>query len=53
VRLSTLDSTFGQLAFDKITGWSRWLYMNRQQIPLWSKSDFREDVYTDDDDDDQ
>ena len=48
---STLDATFGQLAFDKITGWSRWLYMNQQQTPLWSKSGFNEEVYPDDDDD--
>ncbi len=47
----TLDATFGQLAFDKITGWSRWLYMNCQQTPLWSKSGFNEEVYPDDDDD--
>ena len=48
---STLDATFGQLAFDKITGWSRWLYMNQQQTPLWSKSGFNEEVYPDDDED--
>lgn len=48
---STLDATFSQLAFDKITGWSRWLYMNQQQTPLWSKSGFNEEVYPDDDDD--
>ena len=48
---STLDATFGQLAFDKITSWSRWLYMNQQQTPLWSKSGFNEEVYPDDDED--
>jgi len=48
---STLDATFGKLAFDKITGWSRWLYLNQQQTPLWSKSGFNDEVYPDDDDD--
>ena len=28
---STLDATYGQLRFDKITGWSRWLRLNRQE----------------------
>lgn len=48
---STLDATFTPLIFDKITGWSRWLHMNQQQTPLWSKSGFNEEVYPDDDDD--
>ena len=26
----TLDNTYGQLAFDKAVGWSRWLRLNRQ-----------------------
>ena len=47
---STLDATFGQLVFDKVTKWSRWLHMNQQQTPLWSKSGFMEEVYPDDDD---
>lgn len=29
---STLADTYEQLAFDKATGWSRWLYLN-EQIP--------------------
>ncbi len=29
---STGDKTYGNLAFDKATGWSRWLKMN-QQLP--------------------
>ena len=28
---STLDATYGQLRFDQITGWSRWLKLNRQE----------------------
>ena len=28
---STLDDTYGQLEFDRIVGWSRWLKLNRQQ----------------------
>ena len=27
---STLADTYQQLAFDKATGWSRWLYLNEQ-----------------------
>ena len=27
---STLKNTYEQLAFDKATGWSRWLYLNEQ-----------------------
>ena len=32
---STLDETFGQLAFDRIVGWSRWIYLNRQHPNLF------------------
>ena len=28
---STLDATYGQLRFDQITGWSRWLKLNQQE----------------------
>lgn len=28
---STLDNTYGQLAFDKATRWSRWIKLNKQQ----------------------
>ena len=28
---STLDETYGRLAFDRAVGWSRWLKLNRQQ----------------------
>jgi len=28
---STLDETYGRLAFDRVVGWSRWLKLNRQQ----------------------
>ena len=28
---STLDATYGQLRFDRLTGWSRWLRLNQQE----------------------
>ncbi|MBR1395569.1 MAG: hypothetical protein IJ559_07935 [Prevotella sp.] len=28
---STLDDTYGQLRFDQLTGWSRWLRLNQQE----------------------
>lgn len=28
---STLDATYGQLRFERLTGWSRWLKLNRQE----------------------
>ena len=28
---STLDATYGQLRFDQLTGWSRWLRLNQQE----------------------
>ena len=28
---STLDETYGQLRFDQLTGWSRWLRLNQQE----------------------
>ena len=31
---STLDDTYGQLRFDRITGWSRWLKINEQEPNL-------------------
>lgn len=27
----TLDATYGQLRFDQLTGWSRWLRLNEQE----------------------
>ncbi|MBP1542267.1 MAG: hypothetical protein ILA25_08915 [Prevotella sp.] len=31
---STLDATYGQLRFDNLTGWSRWLKLNQQEPNL-------------------
>ena len=28
---STLDATYGQLRFDRLTGWTRWLRLNQQE----------------------
>ena len=42
---STGDDTYGQLAFDQATGWSRWLKLN-QQLPTNNPGP------SDDDDDD-
>ena len=36
----TLQSLYGALAFDKATGWSRWLLLNEQQPSLWCNNDF-------------
>ena len=36
----TLEAVYGALAFDKATGWSRWLLLNEQQPSLWCKNDF-------------
>jgi hypothetical protein len=36
----TLESVYGALAFDKATGWSRWLMLNEQQPSLWCNNDF-------------
>lgn len=36
----TLESVYGALAFDKATGWSRWLLLNEQQPSLWCDKDF-------------
>ena len=36
----TLESTYGQTAFDRAVGWSRWLMLNEQEPPLWSRHDF-------------
>jgi hypothetical protein len=27
----TLDATYGQLRFDQLTGWSRWIRLNEQE----------------------
>ena len=37
----TLESVYGALAFDKATGWSRWLLLNEQQPALWCNNDFK------------
>lgn len=34
----TLDSTYGQTTFDRIVGWSRWLRLNQQEPPIWSRN---------------
>ena len=36
----TLEAVYGALAFDKATGWSRWLLLNEQQLPIWCNNDF-------------
>ena len=36
----TLESVYGALAFEKATGWSRWLLLNEQLPPLWCNNDF-------------
>ena len=40
----TLESTYCQLAFDKATGWSRWLLLNEQEPFPLALSDFRVDL---------
>ena len=37
----TLESVYGALAFDKATGWSRWLLLNEQQPSFWCNNEFR------------
>ena len=37
----TLQSVYSALAFDKATGWSRWLLLNEQQPSLWCNNDFK------------
>ena len=39
---STLDATYGQLRFDQITGWSRWLRLNRQEPNLECYEEYRD-----------
>ena len=39
---STLDATYGQLRFDQITGWSRWLRLNRQEPNLKTYVEYRD-----------
>ena len=34
----TLDSTYGQTVFDRIVGWSRWIYLNQQEPNAWCRS---------------
>ena len=41
---STLENTYGQLAFDKATGWSRWLLLNEQEPFPFALSDFNVDL---------
>jgi hypothetical protein len=40
----TLESTYQQLAFDRATGWSRWLMINDQEPPYYSYADFNIDL---------
>lgn len=40
----TLDSTYGQLAFDRATGWSRWLWLNEQEPNHIALADFYVDI---------
>ena len=40
----TLESTYQQLAFDRATGWSRWLMINEQEPPYYSYADFNIDL---------
>ena len=35
---STLDETFGQLEFERIVGWSRWMKMNKKEPSLFCPS---------------
>lgn len=44
----TLESTYGQTAFDQAVGWSRWLRLNRHEPSMWSKSGFEEELDDDD-----
>ena len=37
---STFDATYKQLAFDKATGWSRWLEVNQQMPNLFSPTEW-------------
>ena len=36
---TTLENTYQQLTFDKVTGWSRWLYLNEQIPNLYYMND--------------
>ena len=40
----TLESTYGRLAFDQATGWSRWLMLNEQEPQIWSRYGFFADL---------
>lgn len=44
----TLESTYGQTAFDQAVGWSRWLMLNHHEPSMWSKSGFEEELDADD-----
>ena len=44
----TLQSTYGQTAFDQAVGWSRWLMLNHHEPSMWSKSGFEEELDDDD-----
>lgn len=41
---STLDDTYGRLAFDRAVGWSRWLKLNRQQPNIASQATMNIDL---------
>lgn len=44
----TLASVYETTVFDKTVGWSRWIYLNRQEPSLWSKSGFDDELDDDD-----
>lgn len=44
---STLADTYGRLAFDRATGWSRWLMLNEQLPTPLSPVDFKLDIFDD------
>ena len=37
---STFANTYEQTTFDKLVGWSRWMYLNPTPPPAWSPSSF-------------
>ena len=39
---STLDATYGQLRFDQLTGWSRWLKLNQQEPNTTTYVEYRD-----------
>ena len=37
---STIANTYELTTFDKLVGWSRWMYLNSTPPPAWSPSSF-------------